>query len=102
MKEKIKALAGKLRKGVMGKAVALSMVMAAFAVPALATEGETGGAGVSVDMTAITSAFSDGINSVIQTSIQILALMLPAVLSFFAVKFVCVKGMAWFKSMASK
>ncbi len=102
MKQKIKALAGKLRKGVMGKAIALSMVMAAFAVPAMAAEGETPAAGVTVDMTAITSAFSTGINSVITTSVQILSLMLPAVLSFFAVKFVCVKGMAWFKSMASK
>ncbi len=100
MKNKIKSFLGKLHKSVAAKMMALSMVVAVTLVPACAAEGET--PAVAVDMTAITSAFSSGINTVITTSIQLISLMLPAVLGFFAVKFVAIKGMSWFKSMASK
>lgn len=100
MKQRFKNLVCKFKKNVLGKVTALAVVMSMTMVAACAAEGDS--SGVTVDMTAITSAFSSGINTVITTSIQLLSIMLPAVLSFFAVKFVAVKGMGWFKQMAGK
>lgn len=104
MKNKVKALASEFKKEVLGKkvvgkAVALAMAVSATMVAACAAEGDVTS---SVDMTAITSAFSSGINTLITTSIQLISIMLPLVLSFFAVKFVSMKGMTWLKQMASK
>lgn len=100
MKNKLQALFSRFKKDkVMGKVVALAMAISVTMVAACAA-GED--AGVTVDMTSITSAFSSGINTLITTSIQLIAIMLPLVLSFFAVKFVSIKGMTWLKQMASK
>lgn len=78
--------------------MAVSVACVALAGSAFAAEGDT--PAVSVDTTSIMSAFSSGFNQVITTAIQLISIMLPLVLSFFAVKFIAVKGMAWFKSMA--
>lgn len=103
MKQKFQALTNKLKKSKMNKTVrnmlALAMVTAVTMVAAFAEEAGGATEGVSVDMAPVMSAFSSGISSVIATSVQLITVMLPAVLSFFAVKFVAVKGMAWFKQM---
>ena len=80
------------------KAMALAAVMSLTLVSAFAAEGDA--VGVTMDMTAINNAMSSGLNQIVTQAISLLALMLPFVISFFGVKWLCVKGMAWFKQMA--
>ncbi len=80
--------------------VALSSAAVALCGVASAAEaGEAGGA--SLDATAINSAFSTGLSSLVTTCIDLLSMMLPYALSIFAVVFICKKGMRWFKSMGN-
>lgn len=81
-----------------GKAVALAAVMSLTLVSAFAAEGDV--AGVTLDMTAINSAMSSGFNQIVTQAIALLSMILPFVISFFGVKWLCVKGIAWFKQMA--
>ncbi len=83
--------------------VALSSAAVALCGIASAAEaGEAGGAGgASLDTTAINSAFSTGLSSLVTTCIDLLSMMLPYALSIFAVVFICKKGMRWFKSMGN-
>ena len=79
----------------MRKVVALAVVAAMTMIPAFAAVE-----GVEVDTTAITTAFTTGLNNVVTTSISLISAILPIALSLFAVLFIARKGMSWFKSMA--
>lgn len=78
------------------KLAALAVVLSVTMVAAFAEEA-TGG---SLDMSAINTSLSSGLNNVVTQAISLLSLMLPFALSFFGVKWLCVKATGWFKSMA--
>lgn len=99
----MKAIKGFVKKH-LRPALAIAGVMAVTLVSACA-EGAAGaggaaGGGVTLDMTAINSAMSSGFNQIVTQAIALLSMILPFVISFFGVKWLCVKGIAWFKQMA--
>lgn len=96
----MKAIKGFVKKH-LRPALAIAGVMAVTLVSACA-EGAPGaaGGGVTLDMTAINSAMSSGFNQIVTQAIALLSMILPFVISFFGVKWLCVKGIAWFKQMA--
>ena len=66
----------------------------------LLTASAEGGSEVTLDMSSINSAMSTGLSQIVTQAISLLSLILPFVISFFGVKWLCVKGIAWFKQMA--
>lgn len=93
----MKAIKGFVKKH-LRPALAIAGVMAVTLVSACAEEAA--GGGVTLDMTAINSAMSSGFNQIVTQAIALLSMILPFVISFFGVKWLCVKGIAWFKQMA--
>lgn len=93
----MKAIKGFVKKH-LRPALAIAGVMAVTLVSACAEEAVSGG--VTLDMTAINSAMSSGFSQIVTQAIALLSMILPFVISFFGVKWLCVKGIAWFKQMA--
>ncbi len=54
----------------------------------------------SIDVTAITSAFSTGFQSMVTNSISMISAMVPIALTLAGVVFLVKKGMSWFKGVA--
>lgn len=76
----------------------VAMVLSLAVVPALAAEGDS--TGVTMDTAAITSALSTGLQQIVTQAISLLSMILPFAVAFFGTKWLCVKAMGWFKSMA--
>ncbi len=96
MKQKIKALAGKLRKGMMVKAVALSMALAAFAGPALAAEGDP--APDAVDT--VVSSLTTGIQGFADKASGLIGIMIVAAIPIAGALWLARRAFSWFKGMA--
>lgn len=74
----------------------VSMILSLMCVSAFASEGTT----PAIDTAGITSAFVNGFNSMVTTSISMISSMVPIALTLTGVLFLVRKAMSWFKSMA--
>ncbi len=82
-----------------GTRMGMALSAASVALCGAASAAEEG-AGATLDTTAITGAMTTGLNNVVTQAISLLSVILPIAIAFFGTKWLCVKGMAWFKSMA--
>lgn len=72
----------------------VSMVLSLMCVSAFAEEP------VTIDTTAINTAFVNGFNSMVTNSIAMVSSMVPIALTLAGVLFLVRKAMSWFKGMA--
>lgn len=79
--------------GVLGCLMVSMMVCTAFAVGEDTT-------GTTIDVSAITSAFSSGFQSMVTNSISMISAMVPIALTLAGTIFLVKKAMSWFKGMA--
>lgn len=79
-------------------ALLFCVVVSMMVVMAFAEDTTTGGA--SIDVSGITTAFTNGFNSMVTTSISMISAMVPIALTLCGVLFLVKKAMSWFKSMA--
>ena len=98
--EKIKA---NFREFVQAKTTKV-MVAASLVAPMLAASasavGEDTGTTAGIDVSAITSAFTDGFQSMVTNSISMISAMVPIALTLAGIVFLIKKGMSWFKGVA--
>lgn len=73
-----------------------AMVMSMMCVSAFAAETTT----PTIDTAGITTAFVNGFNSMVTTSINMISSMVPIALTLAGVLFLIRKAMSWFKGMA--
>lgn len=74
-------------------ALVLCLSMSMLVVGASAAEGD-------LDVTAITTAFTTGFQSMVTNSIAMISAMVPIALTLAGVVFLVKKAMGWFRSMA--
>lgn len=75
--------------------VCVCMVLLAMCV-SVSAAGET----ATIDTQAITTAFSEGFNTMVTSSISMISSMVPIALTLAGVVFMVRKAMSWFKGMA--
>lgn len=77
--------------------VAASVVLPVLVASVSALEGETASSG---DMSTITSAFTTGFQSIVDSGLSMIAAMVPIALLLAGAIFLVKKGMSWFKGVA--
>ena len=80
------------RIGVLGCLMVSMMVCMVFAEEPTTTP--------SIDVSGITSAFTNGFNSMVTNSISMISAMVPIALTLAGTIFLVKKAMSWFKGMA--
>lgn len=73
-----------------------SLACCMLVMSASAVDGEAS----SIDVSAITSSFTQGFQSMVTNSISMISAMVPIALTLSGVVFLVKKGMSWFKGVA--